>query len=281
MNFTLEAKNMRSFLTQLKNDVKRSVEMELVIQLFLYSINNEQDPYRRYMKEIRQMEIDECFGRNLFHPLIQTIHILCDTLKTKQYYENLATKLGQQMKCVFVFHGKQPTYAEIVEYVSKNIHSNKIVCIQNSDIYIDHSLSKEFLEKSVTPNAFVSLTRHEHTDDTHSKCDVTTCPLIWDYQGSHDTFLFRTPVPETFDYKYVSIPQNVYGAEAIFMKAWKDTGKTLFNPCFDISIYHRHMNRVSFEQYKTVADGYLCHVSPTAPEARPELQNQLKTIFKD
>jgi hypothetical protein len=255
--------------------------MELVIQLYLYAIDKEQDPYRRYMKEIRQMEIDECFARNLHHPLITQIHILCDTEETKKYYENMSVQLRKQMKCTFILHNKQPTYAEIVDYVAKNIESNKLVCIQNSDIYIDHSLSKDFLESNILSNSLIALTRHEHTDETHSKCDITTCPLIWDYQGSHDTFIFRTPVSENFNYTYVDIPQNVYGAETIFMKAWKDTGKTLFNPCFDISIFHRHMNRVSFEAYKTVADGYLCHVSPSAPRNNPELQASLKTLFKD
>ena len=255
--------------------------MELVIQVYLYDILYETDTYRRRAKQIRQMEIDECFLRNLHHPLIQHIHLLCENEETKDYYENLASKYGKQINCVFILYGKQPTYAEIVRYVSIHIPDNQIVCIQNSDIYIDHNLSIDFLSTSLPYNVFISLTRHEHTDDTHSKCDVTTCPLIWDYQGSHDTFIFRTPVPIHFPYDSVNIPQNVYGAEAVFMKAWKDTGKTLFNPCFDISIFHRHMNRISFQQYNTVADGYLCNVSPSAPKDRPDIQANLKTLFKE
>jgi len=251
--------------------------MDLVIQLYLYNFRNEQNPILASAKQRRQMEINECFLRNLHHPLINTIHILCDTGATKNHYESLAHE--KQEKCRFILHGKQPTYAEIIRYVSQNIPDNKIVCIQNSDIYIDHSLSLEFLETNLTNDRLIALTRHEHTNDEHTPCNVETCPLIWDYMGSHDTFLFRTPIPESFPYHTLEYHQNVYGGESIFMKAFKDSGKQLFNPCFDIRIFHKHMERFTFSSYPTLADGYLCHVNPIAPTSRPDIAAQLKTLF--
>lgn len=282
MNLTHVGKNLKNSLIQSKpNWMTFSILMELVIQLYLYKWEEDPIPMRQQAKQIRQVEINECFLRNLFHPLINTIHVLCEDSKTKAYYTDVAKQHELEMKCCFVEYGKQPTYAELVEYVTNNIPENRIVCIQNSDIYIDHSLSKEFLETTIDPMTLVSLTRHEHTEEGHPVCNVTTCPLIWDYQGSHDTFLFRTPVPPNFPYESVKIPQNVYGAEAVFMKAWVTAGKRLLNPCFDINIFHRHWQRTAFTSYETVADGYLCHVNPRAPHGRDDIQQSLKTIFKD
>lgn len=258
----------------------RTVCMDLVIQLYLYNAESEQHPYQKQAKELRQVEIDECFLRNIHHPLIQRVHILCESQAAYIYFQRIASAY-KNMKCIFILHGKQPTYAEMLNYVKAAIPSNRIVCIQNSDIYIDHSVSREFLESTMTYNTVVALTRHEHTDDLHSVCDVTTCPLIWDYMGSHDTFLFKTPIPETFSVETLHYPQNVYGGETLFMKAWKDSGKTLFNPSFDIRIFHRHRHRVTFGSYPTIADGYLCHSSPVAPEGRDDIKQALKTLYND
>jgi hypothetical protein len=267
-----------SFLTMLKQPLP-FLSMDLVIQLYLYNVESEQNYHQREAKKVRQMEIDECFLRNLHHPLIQTVHVLCETEKAKDYYTKLATHYRKEMKCVFFLHGKQPTYAELIQYVQRSIPEHRIVCIQNSDIYIDHGMSREFLESKLTYTTLIALTRHEHTDESHSECNVSTCRLIWDYMGSHDTFIFRTPIPEQFSVETLHYPQNVYGGETLFMKAWKDSGKELLNPCFDIRIFHRHFQRVTFAQYPTLADGYLCNISPIAPEGRDDIRNALKTMF--
>lgn len=255
--------------------------MELVIQLYLYSVANEIDSLKRIMKLIRQREIDECFLRNLHHPLIKRFHILCENLDVKNYYEALAAEYPEKIKCIFTLFGKQPTYADIVRYVDTNIEHGAIVCIQNSDIYIDHAVTQNFLESAVTDSTLVALTRHEHTNEGHTECNKETCPLIWDYMGSHDTFLFRTPVPKEFPYDTLEYNQNVYGGETYFMKAWKDSGKRLYNPCFEVRIFHRHMHRFTFQEYPTIADGSLCYVNPVAPQGRPDIANKLQTLYKN
>ena len=254
--------------------------MELVIQLYLYNYQFEQDPYKRYFKQVRQREIDECFIRNIHHPLIHRVHILCETEEARSHFESIARDFNN-MKCIFTLHGKQPSYADMVRYVATNIEAGKRVCIQNSDIYIDYSVSQEFLCKNSTPDRLIALTRHEHTDDGHEQCTVLTCPFVWDYMGSHDTFIFHTPIPSEFPYHTLEYPQNVYGGETLFMKAWKDSGKTLFNPCFDIRIFHRHQNRVTFATYPIVAEGDLCHSSPVAPSGRADIAASLKTMYTD
>ena len=255
--------------------------MNLVIQLYLYEIENEIDQFRRAAKQIRQHEIDECFLRNLHHPLLKIIHVLCENERTKTHYESLAKQFGREMKCMFILFGRQPYYSDLVQYVEKSIPSNEIVCIQNSDIYIDHGLSKEFLDRNLTDDTVIALTRHEHTDETHQQCDIETCPLIWNYMGSHDTFFFKTPIPKDFPYETLHYNQNVYGGETYFMKAWKDCGKKLFNPCFDVRIFHRHRHRITFSHYPTIAEGDLCHINPSAPEGREDIARSLQSIYTD
>jgi hypothetical protein len=280
MNFQVTGTRLANSPTMLKHTLPLCC-MDLVIQLYLYNSESEQNYYHREAKKIRQMEIDECFLRNLHHPLIQTVHVLCETEQTREHYTNLAKYFQKEMKCVVSLHGKQPTYAELIKYVQTSIPDNRIVCIQNSDIYIDHGMSREFLESKLTPTTLIALTRHEHTNDSHSECNVKTCPLIWDYMGSHDTFIFRTPVPANFPIETLHYPQNVYGGETLFMKAFKDSGKELMNPCFDIRIFHRHQNRVTFSAYPTLAEGDLCHINPIAPEGRDDIQSRLKTLYND
>lgn len=255
--------------------------MDLVIQLYLYNWEAEQSSYHKQAKRMRQYEINECFLRNLHHPFIQTVHVLCDTETTLNYYTSLAKEYQKDTKCVFIHHGKQPTYAEFLQYVRQTLPENHIVCIQNSDIYIDHAMSQEFLTRMLTPQTLIALTRHEHTDETHTECSLSTCPLIWNYMGSHDTFIFRTPLPPELSLHTLQYHQNVYGGETLFMKAFKDAGLTLKNPCFDVRIFHRHFQRVTFSSYPTLAEGDLCHSNPIAPEGREDLQKNLKTLYTD
>ena len=142
-------------------------------------------------------------------------------------------------------------------------------------------MKKEFLESNISNDILIALTRHEHTEENHPVCTINTCPLIWNYMGSHDTFIFRTPVPKNFPFETLNYHQNVYGGETFFMKAWRDSGKTLFNPCFDIRIFHRHQNRVTFQSYPTIAEGDLCHINPSAPEGRDDIRVALKTLYID
>jgi len=234
------------------------------------------------IRKFRQWEINQCLLFNMTNPIIHKIHVLLENEDNLEYYELLIDEHPNKNKVSFTVYGKQPTYAEILKFIDTTIPGGTTVCIQNSDIYIG-AVSPEFLKESVTSNVVVTLTRHEETDpenpDIHL-CDEKTCPLIYDYMGSHDTFIFQTPVPKDFPYDRVNINQNLYGAEAVFLKAWVDTGKRLFNPCFDISIYHKHLNRTKFSHYETVADGYLCHINPSAPKGRDDIQKRLKTIFK-
>jgi hypothetical protein len=46
--------------------------------------------------------------------------------------------------------------------------------------------------------------------------------------------------------------QNLFGAEAVFMKPWADAGYEIWNPCDDIITLHLHQDRIHFEAYATI-----------------------------
>jgi len=245
--------------------------MELVIQLYTYRLNIEGT-------QIRQNEINECFMRNIKNPIFSVIHILLEKESDLEYYKSLIYNIAEKTKCKFIVFHKQPKYSDLVNYVRSCIEDNKKVCIMNSDIFMG-KVSIDFIENELNYNTFISLTRHEYTDDSHSLCNVDTCNLIYKYHGSHDAFIFKTPVPENYDYTYVDIPQNIGGSEAIFMKSWATVGKELKNFCFDIPIYHIHKNHFYLFNYEVLATHELCNTRPIVPKNRPDIQSQMIKMF--
>lgn len=252
--------------------------MELVIQLYQYSIKNTDTPQIQFGKEIRQAEIDDCFKRNSDNTLFKKIHVLCESEANVQYFSNL---LDDKNRCHvnFIIFGKQPLYSDLVEYVQRNISPDTLVCITNSDVFLDPNTNLDIILREVDSNVFMALTRHEYNDDTHSTCNNTSCPLIYQYQGSHDGFIFKTPVPDNLNYEMISIPQNIYGAEAVFMRAWHDTGKVLKNFCFDIRLFHKHKNAFYLSSYPTIANHTLCNIPPTVPTNRPDITSMIRKMI--
>ena len=247
--------------------------MDLVIQLYVYAMNINKEG-----EKTRQEEINECLFHNMKNPVFSTIHILLEKASDLEYYTQLIDTIKEKTKCKFTIYGRQPYYSDLIWYISTNIENNKTVCIMNSDIFMGYT-TNEFIEKELDYDTFISLTRHEFTSEGHPICNVSTCELIYKYYGSHDAFIFKTPIPESFNYHYVNIPQNVNGAEAVFMRAWVDAGKKLKNLCFDIPIYHMHKNRFYIKSYPTIANHTLCNIKPSVPKDRLDIQSQIIQMF--
>ena len=248
--------------------------MELIVQLFTYNIKEEDN--LKEQKKYRQFEVNECFCRNVNNPVFSTIHILLEKASDINYFSDLISDLDNKNKCKFVIYGRQPKYADFICYAKNNIADDRPVCIMNSDIFMGNT-DIDFINAELDYNTFIALTRHEYTDDNHTICDATTCNLIYHYLGSHDAFIFRTPIPKEYNFDYVCIPQNIGGSEAIFMKSWVLCDKKLKNLCFDIPIFHMHKYR--FTNYKTLATHTLCNVKPTVPENREDLNAKIKQMF--
>jgi hypothetical protein len=246
--------------------------MELVVQLFKYILVEPNLQGKQY----RQYELNQCLIRNTQNSVFTKIHLIVEKESDEEYYRSIINEFPEKEKCVYFVFGRQPKYSELVRYVATSIEDNKIVCIMNSDIFMG-STSIDFIRSEIDTHTMISLTRHEFTDEQHSICNVDTCHLIYKYHGSHDAFIFTTPVLSNYPYESVDIPQNVGGSEAIFMKSWVDSGKSLKNLCFDIPIFHMH--RYRFTCYETIANHTLCNVRPTVPKDRPDIQSQMISMF--
>ena len=81
-----------------------------------------------------------------------------------------------------------------------------------------------------------ALTRYEH-DMTH--------PLINDYHGSHDAYIFNSKfINETIINEDTNFYQNFPGIESHIIKAFCDIGFNVYNPCIQIKIVHLHKTQL-------------------------------------
>jgi len=253
--------------------------MNVVLQTFVYKAGQHATPQEIYLKQQRQHEIDICFQVNCHHPAVKKMYVLCETPDALLYYKELSRDVEEKM--VFVMYGHQPTYKEFLLFIKETIPDNEIVCIMNSDIYFHEGLQVSFLEKHLKEKMIFGLTRHEHTNVHHEKCDSESCPLVYLHRGSHDSFIFRTPVPSNLDFDSINNRQNLFGSENIFLHAWNKAKWTVKNPCHQIKTIHLHRNRVYFENYPRINVGreYFCD-----KEECPEDSNTLikmPDIFED
>jgi hypothetical protein len=232
--------------------------MNVVIQSFVYKVKDGATEAEVFLKKQRQQEIDACFLVNSHHPAIKRMYILCETQDAIQYYKHLTRDVEDKMN--FIYVGHQPTYKEFLEFVKDTIPDNEVVCIMNSDIYFHKDFQFSFLEKHLKEKTIFGLTRHEHTDIGHTLCNASTCSLVYLHRGSHDTFIFRTPIPAAIDLDSINNRQNLFGSENIFLHAWNKAKWKVQNPCHQIKTIHLHKNRVYFEDYPRINVGreYFC-----------------------
>jgi len=217
--------------------------MDIVIQMYRYK-DTEINP----LKLQRQNEIDFCFKENASRDFVNKAHIILSDPSDQEYFSRI---VDNPDKLVFYNNGLQPTYKDICEYVKNNIPDNTIVCIMNSDIYLDPNMPFELIDKGITGKNMFGLTRHEYSGKTHEICNTHTCKLIYEYGGSADSFIIRTPIIDV-NLENINFKQNVYGAEAILQKNFHQVGYSILNPCFQIKTFHVHKNKVYFEQYECI-----------------------------
>lgn len=168
-------------------------------------------------------EIKKCLIKNIECPQISKIHLFLDNQECKDYIDNnLDTK-----KIVVIKIGKQPLYSDLFEYA--NTLKDEKCMIANSDIWLFKITKPIFLK--LLDNKFVfPITRHEHD---------LSCPKIVNYHGSHDAFLFKSPINNNL-LKHIKHPQNVWGSENVLMYELKRHGYHMLNICKVILIIHEH-----------------------------------------
>ena len=104
--------------------------------------------------------------------------------------------------------------------------------ITNSDIYL-HKCDMDVLNKLNTSNIVFAMTRYEHD---------FSCLQIHRFYGSHDSFIFKSPV--NIDIDSIQHNQNVLGSENVVCYELRKNNVTIHNPCYQIIIVHLHVSAV-------------------------------------
>lgn len=174
----------------------------------------------------RNREIVTCVRENLSRGFFEKLHLFVDD---EASLEVLKANFGDTEKIVIigdVSYNKQPTYKDMFDYAQNNLNG-KLCMITNSDIYL-HGCPQYVLDK-LSNNTVYALTRHENNG---------TKPLIDDYHGSHDSFIFQSPLNVSTD--EMNFYQNIWGSEARLLSILYRQNLTIKNPCIQLKIIHVH-----------------------------------------
>jgi hypothetical protein len=146
-------------------------------------------------------------------------------------------------------HPAQPHYSHLFDYCDRMLHG-QLCMVCNADIYVPRAsqmghVTKLFqCAKRRSVAVALALTRYE-TDGSDSELrgdsnSIWECPLINDYRGSHDAFVFQSPLGRAFA-SSVQHPQNCYKAENIVIHELEHRAKCLvLNPSRSVRIVHLH-----------------------------------------
>lgn len=178
----------------------------------------------------RTDELCKSLTNNLNNNNIKKIHLFVDDNKCIEYLKNKHKELYEN-KIKICGIGNQPLYSDLFKYA--NSLNNEICMIINSDIWL-HSIENINILKLLDNNNIFSLTRYEHD---------FTCPLIDKYNGSHDAFLFKSPINVDL-LKYIQHKQNVLGSENVVLYELERLKYKIYNPCIQIKIIHEHLSEV-------------------------------------
>jgi len=177
--------------------------------------------------EERNNELKMCLKNNLCNENIKKIHLYIDDVDALNYVQKLNSD-----KIIIIEYGKEkPLYSDLFGYAIHNLQ-NELCMITNSDIYLG-DCDIDILKK-IENNTVYALTRHEYD---------LTFPLIENYQGSHDSFIFKSPINDTF-LKNVQHVQCVWGSENVLLYELFKSNLKIFNPCKQIKIIHLHKSEL-------------------------------------
>lgn len=206
----------------------------------------------------RQLEYHECLFRNCMNPHVGAVHVMVEGMDALHHLQHqMATSSGrfrwsakQKAKIIPIMHLKgQPSYADLFTHANRLL-SHQLVMVCNADVFLSPVLADgtpavpamSSLCDPVYGKVSLALTRYE-MDITASPRTLqplsVTAPLIHQYRGSHDAFVFRPPLPHGF-VESVQHYQNAFQAENIVIHELQRHGYRVFNPSLSVQLIHRH-----------------------------------------
>jgi len=175
----------------------------------------------------RNNELQNCLQKNIENQSIEKIHLYIDDDEAYEYINKINSD-----KINIIQTGKKPMYSDLFNFALQNL-KDKICMITNSDIYIE-SCDLSIFNKLNDNNTVFALTRHEH--------DLSS-PLIDNYPGSHDSFIFKSPLNNIF-LENIQHYQHIWGAENVLLYELNKANIKLYNPCRQIKIVHLHKSNL-------------------------------------
>jgi len=177
---------------------------------------------------LRNRELVATLLNNIKSKNIEKIHLFLDDEEAHSKILNIINETNTD-KINIIEIGKKPTYSDYFKYTVENLQ-NKICMISNSDIFI-YECEPRVLDLLDKNNWAYALSRHEF--------DLSS-PLIDNYNGSHDCYIFKANLINKNILDNVNFYQNYPGIETRIIKALCDQNLKIFNPCKQIKIVHLH-----------------------------------------
>jgi hypothetical protein len=184
--------------------------------------------YSSHLDGERSRELEQALINNINSEHIEKIHLFVDNEDSYNRLLNIKNQTNTE-KIHVIEIGKKPQYSDFFRYAIENL-KNKISMISNADIYI-YEADKSILDLIIKNKWAFAISRHEHD---------FSCPLIDNYIGSHDSYIFKSEDMNEDIIDPLNYYQNFPGIETRIIKAMCDQNIKVFNPCKQIKIVHLH-----------------------------------------
>ena len=204
----------------------------------------------------RNNELIKIIYIHIHSPHVDKIYLYIDDDISYNKLKELFQSRLDDGKIIIIEIGKQPLYSDLFKYANESLQG-KICMITNSDIYIHECDNRLINMLPTTPNLLFALTRHEHD---------MSCPLINNYMGSHDCFIFNSPLNGDF-IKNIEFTQNNWRSENKLLRELVKENIKILNPCNQIQIVHLHNSDIREKDRIWIIDDYSnedpnCHSIP-------------------
>ncbi|KAH8610744.1 hypothetical protein ERJ75_001058200 [Trypanosoma vivax] len=195
-------------------------------------------------REARQKEYLECIRRNVAHGEVDSVHLLVEGPASYEHFRRYVMQDSGLLSCErqrekvvpVLWQRGQPTYADLFQHANKLLRG-RLAMVCNADVYLSKQGAsvrqlQALFDDKINAKVAVALTRYESEDSDDA-------PLQKEYRGSHDAFIVKPPLEDSF-VESVRHPQNCYKAENIVLHELQRHSYTVVNPCLSFMLVHRH-----------------------------------------